>query len=80
MIISHINNQMGLQSNEAHQQGVAKLASRFAGYFGMGDIALIMGLLHDKGKEQKKWQEYIQGITGYDEKYAHVKKDLIMHT
>lgn len=74
MIISHINNQKGLQSNEAHQQGVAKLASRFAGYFGMGDIALIMGLLHDKGKEQKKWQEYIQGITGYDEKYAHVKK------
>jgi len=74
MIISHINNHNELQSNEAHQQGVAKLASRFASEFCMGDIALIMGLLHDKGKEQKKWQEYIQGITGYDEKYAHVKK------
>lgn len=73
--ISHVRiTDMAIQSNEEHQQGVAKLASRFAGYFGMGDIALIMGLLHDKGKEQKKWQEYIQGITGYNPRYTYIKK------
>ena len=33
-----------------------------------------MGLLHDKGKEQEDWQKYLQGATGYNKEYAHVKQ------
>ena len=39
----------------------------------MEDCGRIMGMLHDKGKEQKEWQKYIQGVTGYDQGYADVK-------
>ena len=49
------------------------MAERFAAQFGMGDCGRIMGLLHDKGKEQLEWQKYIQGVTGYNMEYAHVK-------
>lgn len=51
-IISHINPKGVAQSNDEHQQGVAARAESFAKAFGMGDCGRIMGLLHDKGKEQ----------------------------
>ena len=71
--ISHIRQtDMEIQSNDEHQQGVARLAERFAAEFGCGDIGRVMGLLHDKGKEQVAWQHYIKGVTGYDPKYAHI--------
>ncbi len=71
--ISHIDKDGIPQSNEEHQQGVALRAEAFAAEFGMGDCGRIMGLLHDKGKEQTDWQKYIQGVTGYNKEYAHVK-------
>lgn len=78
MLISHIRKDITgewvLQSNEDHQKGVAELAGKFAGEFGMSDVGCIMGLLHDKGKEQKEWQKYIQGVTGYNKDYAFIKK------
>lgn len=49
------------------------MAEHFAAQFGMGDYGRIMGLLHDKGKEQLEWQKYIQGVTGYNEEYATIK-------
>ena len=71
--ISHIDNNKNVQSNEEHQQGVAKMAETFAAEFCLGDCGRIMGLLHDKGKEQKEWQKYIQGVTGYNTEYVSVK-------
>lgn len=62
-----------VQSLESHSTHVAELAVQFAAEFGFDDIARIMGLLHDKGKEQTDWQKYIQGVTGYNPKYANTK-------
>lgn len=67
--ISHIRkNQEGeivaYQSNEDHSIGVASLAKQFASDFGMGDWGYILGLLHDKGKEKKQFQDYILDVNG----------------
>ena len=73
-IISHIRQtDMTIQLNDDHQQGVAARADSFAKAFGMGDCGRIMGLLHDKGKEQLEWQKYIQGVSGYNKEYANIK-------
>lgn len=61
------------QSLVSHSEGVAQLSSAFSSMFGFEDIGRIMGLLHDKGKEQLEWQKYLQGVTGYNKEYAHVK-------
>jgi CRISPR-associated endonuclease/helicase Cas3 len=68
MIISHVNLQAvpSLQSNEEHSKGVAALASRFAAEFGFGAWGEVLGLLHDKGKEQAAFQRYIQKVSGYN--------------
>lgn len=82
--ISHIrknkDNSFAIQSNEEHQYGVAKLASNFANEFGMAEWGRIIGLLHDKGKEQNSFQQHIQKESGYspdikvegDYKHAYV--------
>lgn len=73
MIISHIrpenkeSNQWTIQPNIEHCEGVATLASKFASEFGLESFGQIEGLLHDKGKEQIGFQNYIQGVTGYDD-------------
>ena len=54
-IISHLytdnSGNWVIQSNDEHSMGVAKLASQFAGEFGMSEYGKVLGLLHDKGKE-----------------------------
>lgn len=54
-----------LQSNTDHQNGVALLASGFAGEFGMAGWGRVLGLLHDKGKEQRSFQQHIEKESGY---------------
>lgn len=61
------------QSLEAHSQNVGEMAAQYASNFDCGETARIMGLLHDKGKEQIEWQKYIQGVTNYNKEYAYVK-------
>lgn len=76
MIISHIKSVISelpewrIQSDEEHNSGVAELASHFASEFGFDQWGRILGLLHDKGKEQDGFQKYIQGVTGYKPELA----------
>ena len=72
-IALNVDNELRTQSLDSHSQGVGLIASRFAADFGCGSISLIMGLLHDKGKEQVEWQNYIQGVTGYNNEFSQVK-------
>lgn len=61
------------QSTDEHNEAVAEMASSFAASFGFDDLGRIMGLLHDKGKEQEEWQKYLQGVTGFNKDYANIK-------
>ena len=64
--ISHIRTtDWAIQSNKEHQNGVAQLAASFANEFGMAEWGRVMGLLHDKGKEQKTFQQHIMKESGF---------------
>ncbi|HXG23932.1 MAG TPA: CRISPR-associated helicase Cas3' [Chthonomonadales bacterium] len=43
-----------------HLDAVAKKAREFAEPFGLGDLAYVVGLLHDVGKFSKRFQQYLQ--------------------
>lgn len=70
VIISHVNMKLPdgkqIQNNEEHCLGVAAFAKKFADEFGFGEWGLVMGLLHDKGKEKQAFQDYIRRTSGYD--------------
>lgn len=67
LIISHVReSDKEIQTNDEHQQGVAERAESFAAEFGMGDFGKVMGLLHDKGKEKKAFQQHIIKESGMD--------------
>ena len=55
-----------IQSNEEHLKGVATLAEGFANEFGMGSWGSVLGLLHDKGKERRAFQDYIRQNSGLE--------------
>lgn len=66
-IISHVRQpSKETQSNDAHQQGVANIAEAFAAEFDMGEWGRVLGLLHDKGKEKKAFQQHIIKESGLD--------------
>lgn len=67
MIISHVRIPDGaVQSNEEHSEGVSKLCEKFASEFGFGEWGRVIGLLHDKGKEKKAFQQHILKDSGLD--------------
>lgn len=65
--ISHIkfSNEWIIQTNDVHSSGVAEYAYRFASIFGMEEYGRVMGLIHDKGKERKGFQQHIMLASGY---------------
>ncbi|MBO7083450.1 MAG: CRISPR-associated helicase Cas3' [Bacteroidales bacterium] len=66
-IISHIRPEdWEIQTNEVHQQGVAKRAAQFAADFGIEEWGRVLGLLHDKGKERLAFQQHIKKESGMD--------------
>ena len=66
-IISHVRMPEGsIQTNEEHQEGVAGLACDFAAVFDMGEWGRVLGLLHDKGKEKRAFQQHIIRESGLD--------------
>ena len=76
MIISHLKHkelegtEWLFQSDSDHNKGVADLAELFASDFGFAKWGRVLGLLHDKGKEQTGFQNYIKGASGYDSRFA----------
>ena len=62
------------QSNEEHSVGVANLAAKFADKIGLGDWGVVLGMLHDKGKEQKEFQSYIRKVSGYMSEIKNVER------
>ena len=75
LIISHVRpSDMAVQTNDEHSEGVALLAAEFANDFGWSDVGYAMGLLHDKGKEQRGFQQYIRKMSGYETVGGHVEK------
>lgn len=81
-LISHIRtNSKGeikaYQSLEEHSLGVANYANEFANEFGMGSWGYLIGILHDKGKEKRDFQNYIldmNGIPGHKNWTQHGKQ------
>ncbi|MBR3559055.1 MAG: CRISPR-associated helicase Cas3' [Bacteroidales bacterium] len=67
IIISHVRmSDNAIQSNNDHQRGVAERAESFAAEFGMGEWGRVLGLLHDKGKDKKAFQQHIIKESGLD--------------
>lgn len=70
LYISHLrydeeNSEWFFQSNEQHSQNVSRLAASFAKKIGFEDYGRVLGLLHDRGKEQEGFQRYIKKVSGY---------------
>ena len=64
-----------LQDNKEHSVGVAEMARKFAEPFGMGDVAYLMGFLHDKGKESNAFQNHIRYAAGLDPDVLYTKEE-----
>lgn len=79
LTISHLKfddnkNVWRFQSNEEHSKGVGRLAASYARKIGFEDWGIVMGLLHDKGKEQEGFQNYIKKVSGYMPEIKNVER------
>lgn len=62
---AHSKNDVGLRHDLAqHLRSTSALARRFAAPFGAGDLAGVLGLLHDAGKAECGWQQRLLDVEG----------------
>lgn len=71
--IAHKNKGGQEQSLEEHLRGVAAWAQQFAAEFDNGDWGRQIGLWHDLGKYNPKWQKYLRSQTEDD--YVNSKEE-----
>ncbi len=56
-----------------HSTSVAALAANYASIFGSSEWARQAGLLHDLGKYQPAWQQYLKRASGFDAENANIE-------
>lgn len=66
ILIAHVDAQQQIHPLAEHAEGVAKLCRHFCSQINKdwGDVGEILGLLHDYGKAQNSFQQYIRHATG----------------
>lgn len=52
------------QTLDEHLSNAADLAEKFASIFGAEELGRLLGLCHDAGKANPKWQKYLRGKAG----------------
>lgn len=57
----------------SHLEDVSQLAAQFATAFGGKEWVARASLLHDLGKYQPGWQDYLKRASGYDAENAHIE-------
>lgn len=68
------------QSLANHSKNVARIASDFAAKFGNPDWGYLLGKIHDLGKMDPKWQNYIKCASGYDLEIMKEEKERGNHS
>ena len=53
---------------------MANLSAKFAEKIGFGEWGMVLGMLHDKGKEQQEFQRYIRKVSGYMPEIKNVER------
>ncbi len=63
---AHISKDFSLQTLYDHLEGTARIAAGFASAIGEERCAAMLGAVHDIGKADRKWQNYLKKSSGFD--------------
>ncbi len=77
-VFAHTSTTRSWQTLDDHLTGVSKRCKMFAQEFASGDIAEMLGLLHDIGKSDKQFQHYLKG-EGCGCPHAYAGAKLLTH-
>lgn len=85
--VAHLDDAGKFQTLAAHLVSVSEMTSRFAAKIGLGDAGELIGLMHDLGKYNPEFQNYLRSAVGLldqdqDESYVdpHKAKGKIDHS
>ena len=79
-LYAHISKDFRTQTLDEHLEGTAALASKFAAVIGEEQSARFLGEIHDIGKANISWQNYLKKSSGYDESIPDDECDKGTHT